>query len=140
MKHEELAETIAMAVSAAAEVQHAALLEALARSRDGVTLQGAEAKPIAAAPAGSGTDASFGNTGGRLRGWALRETTGAAGATVELRDGGPAGDLVAPINLDPGETCRDWFGGGGISYTNGLFLVRLSGSVDGALYLNGGGA
>lgn len=136
MKHEQLIDTITTAVAAATEVQQAALREELARGRGTVTLQGAENHPVAPAPAGSTLDANYGNTAGRLRGYSLRETTGAAVAAVELRDGGTSGDLLAVVNLPAGGTVTVWLGDG-VAYTNGLDLIRVTGSVDGALWLGG---
>lgn len=136
MKHEELTAHITAAVTAASQVQLAALLESVSHSRGAVTLQGAENHPITPAAAGSSTDTSYGNTAGTLRGYAFRETTGAAAASVELRDGGTAGDLVAAVNLTAGQTAALWLGDG-VGYVNGLYLVRLTGSVDGALWLGG---
>jgi hypothetical protein len=73
----------------------------------------------------------------RLMGYAVRETTGAAAAVVELRDGadGADGDLVVPIDLKAGETVRDWFGDIGLEVAVGLVVVVVSGAVDGAVYL-----
>lgn len=136
MKHEELTAHITAAVTAAAQVQMAALLESVSQSRAGVTLEGAESRPVAAAGAGSGQDASYGNTAGVLRGYTFRETTGGAAAGVELRDGGPSGDLICPVNLAAGASTTVWLGDG-VAYVNGLYLVRVAGSVDGALWLGG---
>ncbi len=74
-----------------------------------------------------------------LHGFALRETTGAARAVIELRAGeSDDGALVAAITLAAGESVRDWFGPNGIA-VSGLRLVRVSGSADGSVFLGGGG-
>lgn len=73
---------------------------------------------------------------GALLGYALRETTGAANATVLLRDGATAdGAVVIPITLGPNESTRDWFGPGGISFGNGLFVEVAAGEVEGSVFL-----
>jgi hypothetical protein len=72
----------------------------------------------------------------RLLGFSMRETTGAAGATIELRAGDDAtADLILAIDLDPGETTREWFGPNGIEFNGGLYVVRVAGTVDGSVWL-----
>lgn len=88
--------------------------------------------PAVAAPAGN---RQLTNVPNRLMGFALRETTGTAGATVELRDGTDAtGDLVVAVTLAAGESTRDHFGEGGLGLGTGLYLVRVAGSVDGSVW------
>jgi hypothetical protein len=72
----------------------------------------------------------------RLLGFSIRETTGAAAATIELRAGTDAtGDLIIPINLGAGESAREWYGPDGVAFTGGLYLVRVAGTVDGSIWL-----
>lgn len=71
-----------------------------------------------------------------LAGYALRETTGAAAATVIIRNGTDAtGEELVPVTLTAGESARDWFGARGPSFDQGVFVDVLSGSVAGAIFL-----
>jgi hypothetical protein len=71
-----------------------------------------------------------------LTGCSIRETTGAAGATVILHDGRDnTGDEVTSYTLDPGESARDSFGRHGLNLVEGLYVEVVSGSVKGAVYL-----
>lgn len=73
---------------------------------------------------------------GVLTGWALKETTGAAVATLNIWDGTDnRGLLLAPVNLAANESTRDWFSDWGIAFSRGLFVEVLSGSVSGALWV-----
>lgn len=69
-----------------------------------------------------------------LVGWSVRETTGAAGATVEIRDGSSAGTLVGASSLAAGLSETQWAGDRGIGVQGGLFVVLVSGAVTGALW------
>lgn len=94
-------------------------------------------KSIGAVAAGAPTaNRQLSSVDARLLGFALRETTGVAAAAIELRAGtDPTGDLIVPLNLAGGETAREWFGPNGITFAGGLFLVRVTGTIDGAVYL-----
>lgn len=71
----------------------------------------------------------------RLYGLGVTETTGQAGAAVQLIDGGDAnGSLVTDISLVPSESTRDWYGQPGIRVRSGLFLSVLSGTVRGVVW------
>lgn len=113
------------------------------KSVAGMRIKGALVVPVSAQVAGSQVDSriSRGSGDGVLLGWALRETTGASSASIELHDGtnATAGGMVAPVNLSPGESNREWFAPMGVSYTSGLTLVRVVGSVDGAIFLGAAG-
>lgn len=75
---------------------------------------------------------------GRLHGFSLRETTGAASAIVRLHDGFDAnGDLIATVSLIAAESVRDWFEGG-LAFGAGLYAEIVSGAVEGAIYLGTG--
>lgn len=79
------------------------------------------------------TGASFalGGGPGRLMGLSLRETTGAAGAQVEVVDGTDSqGEPVMTVALSPGESTREWFGPHGILLERGCFYQVNSGTVD----------
>lgn len=80
------------------------------------------------------------NGAGRLVGWSLRAVGGPV--TVELVDGHDAvnGDTFASLQLSAdGATATQWFGPGGISFTEALYTVVTLGtgatSVRGAIYL-----
>lgn len=74
-----------------------------------------------------------------LTGYAIRETTGSAGATVILRDGdGTDGREIIGITLAAGESTRDWFGAG-ISIIDGLYVDVTDGQIAGAVFLGTGG-
>lgn len=69
-------------------------------------------------------------------GWAIRETTAAAGASFRLWDGNAAGtELLANCNLASNESDRDWFGPQGIVVQTGrIFIEVVSGSLEGVVY------
>lgn len=77
---------------------------------------------------------------GQLAGYAFRETSGGAGATVVLRlraglDAG--GSLLVPIALTAGESTRDWFLPYGIGFTGGLYVEVIAtngGTVEGSVF------
>lgn len=73
---------------------------------------------------------------GVLKGWAFRETTGAAVATLNLWDGtNNAGLLLSPLGLASAGHESIWLGEQGVSYTRGLFIEVTAGSVIGALWV-----
>lgn len=68
---------------------------------------------------------------GVLYGWSLRETTGAAVATVEIRDGDqPLGE----IGLVASGVNSAWLGPMGVRIANSVILHVVAGSVTGAVY------
>jgi hypothetical protein len=74
--------------------------------------------------------------GSLLMGWALLETGGVAGATVEVWDGQDAtGQLLVPITLLAGQSTRDWLAGDGVLSQSGLFLNVVSGTVRGVVWV-----
>lgn len=73
---------------------------------------------------------------GVLTGWALKETTGAAAATLNIWDGTDnRGLLLAPVNLAANESNREWFSDWGIAFSRGIFVEVLTGSVSGAVWV-----
>lgn len=69
-----------------------------------------------------------------LFGYSLRETSGAAVATVQFLNGADATGLeVAGIQLQPSGATRDWFGPQGIDTDVGIWPV-VTGAVAGAFY------
>lgn len=73
--------------------------------------------------------------GGRLMGWALRESTGSSFAGIEFYDGsGIGGQLIAPVNVGQGGFLPFWYGDLGIDIEQGIFMHVVAGSVDVVLY------
>jgi hypothetical protein len=73
--------------------------------------------------------------GGRLMGWALRESTGASFAALEFYDGASAGGtLIAPINIGQGGFLTFWYGDVGIDVESGIFVHMVAGSMDITVY------
>lgn len=66
-----------------------------------------------------------------LAGWSLLETTGAAGASCELKSNG---NTVAVIGIGSGLSSNIYYGDKGIYCRGDITLVVLSGSVRGAVY------
>lgn len=68
-----------------------------------------------------------------IRGWAFRETTGAATAIVTITDGQAVGaGQIIPIALAASESTRDFVPGDGIVIESGVF-VEITGSVVGSI-------
>ena len=97
-------------------------------------LLGAEPIPVGNTP---NAKVKVATVGGRIVGYALKETTGTATAEIDLIDGKNAtdGDLIIPITLAPGESVRDWFGPAGVSFVAGLIASVVSGSISGTVWL-----
>lgn len=74
---------------------------------------------------------------GYLAGVNVRETTGAATALVNLRDGGDVGgNIIASYSLAASESARDWLLPGGIPFTRGLYIEIASGTATGIAYVS----
>lgn len=68
------------------------------------------------------------------RGFAIRETSGAAVATVRIRDGlNATGLLVDDIQLTASESAREWYPEEGIAIEVGLYVEVVAGAVEGSL-------
>lgn len=77
-------------------------------------------------------------TGGHVVvfGYSLAESTGAAGARVDLFSGTDAtGVLALPIPLGAGMGVEEWFGPQGLWFENGLFCRLTAGAVIGSIFL-----
>lgn len=73
---------------------------------------------------------------GRLVGWSWRETTGLAGATFRLLDGGSTGlGMLETVALAPGESTRDWQPLHAMPYYGGVSLDLLSGAIEGVCWI-----
>lgn len=82
-----------------------------------------------------GADHQLTTAAGGLFGWSLRETTGAATATVELIDGGNnAGQVLAEVVLGAGGSESVWLGPHGIDVQTGLRVHVVAGTVKGAAW------
>lgn len=70
-----------------------------------------------------------------VTGWSFKETTNAAGASFNIRDGQDAsGRLVAPITLLTNESIRDLTGDGGLAFQSGIYIEVVSGSISGTIW------
>lgn len=78
---------------------------------------------------------------GRLMGWSVRETIGTNPYVIRFHNGSDAAaDLVAMITGGPGTADNKWFGPGGISFTEGLYVEVVNGgglsqSIEGVVHL-----
>jgi hypothetical protein len=105
----------------------------LAQSLGGIMLRAARAVPVGTADGGTSMVSS---SPGRLVGWSLRETTGSAGFTVRLRNGTDSGQpLIACVAGAAGAVDTRFLAPGGVSFTEGLYVEILSGTVEGVVYL-----
>lgn len=105
----------------------------LQRSRDAVTLRGAEPFGLLGS-----ADTSVSRNAGTLLGWSIRETSGVNPATVVLRDGlDNTADPIAEIELPAGGTAQLWLGPQGVGFVYGLRAQLIIGAVEGAVWLNG---
>lgn len=65
-------------------------------------------------------------------GFSLRETAG-ANATVQIFDNVSAsGVLLDTIQLAPGESARDWYGGG-VAARIGIYVNIVTGTIEGSV-------
>jgi len=75
--------------------------------------------------------AVFASMGGRLRGVAIRESTGAAACAFRLYDGADnAGQLVLPIAAGAGGFASIYFADDGVDIEHALFVDLVSGAAD----------
>jgi hypothetical protein len=78
---------------------------------------------------------------GRLVGWSVRETVGTNPYVLRFHNGdNPGADLVAMVTGSAGTADSHWFGPGGISFTEGLYVevvtgAGLSQAIEGVIYL-----
>jgi hypothetical protein len=69
-------------------------------------------------------------TGLRLIGFSARETTAAAVAVFNIRHGtSNAGAILVSVSLGPNESAREWYGPDGIAAASGIWLERVSGTI-----------
>lgn len=120
---------VVAAVDRAGEKWHNAIRAGMTETRNANRIRGSRNQPIA-----SGGRLATGV--GRLAGWSLRSSGGAA--TVTIYDGIDAtADVLAAIALAPnGEplgTAQAFMGPSGPSFAEGIFVV-ITGTVVGSLY------
>lgn len=89
--------------------------------------------PVGNFPGGSGDIANRST----VYGFGLRETTGTAAARVDVYNGNDTGGiLIAPIDLNPGQSVRDVLGPSGVGCDMGVFVNIVSGSVAGSIWVD----
>jgi hypothetical protein len=104
----------------------------LARLEIRVTVAGKKQHPLQI-PATATFAGVLGAGGGRIVWLTLRETTGAAAATVELYDGqNTTGVLIASIELPQGTSKEPTIQPKGLQFQNGLYCNVVAGTVKGA--------
>lgn len=107
----------------------------VAESVGGVMLRAARAVPLTVLP----TIVSA--SPGRLVGWSVRETVGTNPYVLRFHNGDNSGaDLCAMVTGGAGTADSKWFGPGGISFTEGLYVeivtgAGLSTAVEGVVFL-----
>ncbi|HEX3513864.1 MAG TPA: hypothetical protein VHT26_07685 [Trebonia sp.] len=75
------------------------------------------------------------NMQGRLLGWTVTESTGAAAASVRLWDGASnGGQLVVPVKVATGTTITQGPTDPGIDIEQGVYLEVTAGSADVVIY------
>lgn len=71
-----------------------------------------------------------------IYGWFFRETTGSAGAIIDLYDGNDANsNLIGTVTLSSGEGRSVTFGPNGLIATVGVFVNTVAGTVVGGVWL-----
>ena len=115
----------------------------VAESLNGVILRGARYVTVGTAGLGTGATQKPASAPGSLAGFAFRnlDLTSGVNTHVIIRDG-KNGETILTVALVNGESARDWFGPGGISFQHGLWLdfVREDAgvaAVEGSVFLRG---
>ena len=134
--------TVPQPEKATAEIDYVRWLQQmqtdLAETLGGVMLRAA--RPVQVLTTTSGTARPL-SSPGRLVGWSMRETGGAAPAVVRLYDGRDnAAPLVASLSLPQGSDRIAWLAPGGVSLQEGLYVECVAGGglsqlVEGCVYL-----
>lgn len=84
---------------------------------------------------GLSTSVLFASMGGRLRGVAVRESTGAAACAFRVYDGADnTGQLVLPISAASGGWSFAYFSDDGIDIEQGVYVDLVSGAGDVTVY------
>ena len=88
---------------------------------------------LARAVALTGSDQLVTTGPGAYRGFSLRETSGAAVATVRVYDGtSAAGTLLESVSLTASESAREWYDDG-IRCDTGIYIDVVAGAVEGSV-------
>lgn len=104
-------------------------------SLNGIRRDGALVRPIL-----NGASLRLSASAGQVLGWSVRETSGAAGAVLHLRDGIDAsGDLAATIGLAANGAATTWLAPHGVAFVQGLYAEVVSGALEGVVYLGPSG-
>jgi hypothetical protein len=70
-----------------------------------------------------------------LKGWSATETSGSAGAAVDIYDeASHTGVPVLPVRLAAGESAEAWYGPDGILFKNGVHLNVSAGAARGSVF------
>jgi hypothetical protein len=94
-----------------------------------------ESDAIAIGFAARSTDLLIASGYGRLSGWSMRETAGAV-CVVRFRDGlYPRGPTRGCTSMASGGETQGPNMDEGIRFTTGLFMERVSGTFEGAVYI-----
>lgn len=108
----------------------------VAETVSGVLLRGARPVPVGITEGGT---KYVTNSPGAMVGFALTNEANDTTTTVRVlfHDGkGADADVILKVSLAPGESCRDWFGPGGINLVSGLY-VDYDGPISGSVFLRG---
>ena len=94
-----------------------------------------EARAVALSSASTDVQAVTGRC--TLMGWSIHESAGSAAvASLILRDGTSAsGAIVAVLELAADGDDHVWFGPDGIRVNGGLYVDRVAGSTEGAVFI-----
>lgn len=73
-----------------------------------------------------------------MLGWAFRETSGSAGAVFDIYDGaaGSGPGVLVPIDLNSGQSTRDWFSIHPMPFYSGITIANLTGAVTGVVWVS----
>lgn len=126
---DELLEHVGRVIQMEGERWRDATAAGLAATNRGLRVDGATYRPLP-----QYTNQPAFNGSARIVGWSLRAVDGPA--TVTLHDGHTTdGDAPLTIGLaGDGSSSTQWFGPGGVSFTEGLF-VEVSGTVAGGILI-----
>lgn len=125
----------------------AELRASLARTLNGVWLQGALPVPLGPVSAGNGGTQQLSSSAGRCVGWSVRNQDGVNARVINLRERNGEGPILATITLPggtPGAASTQFFTPG-FAFTSGLYAEITDGNgvgvtvapdgISGAVYL-----
>lgn len=107
----------------------------LAQSIGGVSMRANRAIPLGISPGATRQPLT---SPGRILGWSVHETVGAAPCIIRLWDGREAGgSLLAIIGCGALSSANVWASGSGINVSDGVYTEIVSGTVEGVIYIGG---